>query len=307
MKVLITGADGFIGSNVLEYMLAHTDWEFTCVCSWRHMGNPLNIKPDERLTVVSHDLVGGMPDLGNFDYILHLASESHVDRSIADPVNFIENNVSITLQMLEYARRHPPKVFLQFSTDEVYGAMEHKEWDALLPSNPYAASKAAQEMIAIAYWKTYKVPIVITNSNNIVGKNQDPEKFIPKIAQLIKADKEVTIHTSGGKPGKRYWNAVENVSDAILFILKLTPVVYGPAVDRPDRYSLSGGLELDNLEMAQLVAKILGKDLKYKLLDAEIIRPGYDQFYANTKGRLDNLGWEAPVTLEEGMAWLKSM
>lgn len=309
MRVLITGADGFIGSNVLEYMLDKTDWDFVCICSWRHFGHPLNLKPNPRVEVITHDLVGNVPDLGNFDYILHLASESHVDRSINDPVPFIENNVSSTLQILEYARKHPPKVFLHFSTDEVYGAMEHQEWDILLPSNPYAASKAAQEMIAIAYWKTYKVPVVITNSNNIVGKNQNPEKFLPKIVELINAGEEVTIHTSNGKPGKRYWNAVENVADALLFILKQKPAEYTNTlkaqVDRPDRYALSGGQELDNLQMAGLVAKTLGKELKYRLVDAESIRPGYDEFYAHTEGKLDILGWQAPYTLEEGLQWIK--
>lgn len=315
MRVLITGASGFIGSNVLEYMLEKTDWDFVCLCSWRHRGSPLNIKPNERVEVVTHNLVGTLPDIGEFDYILNLASESHVDRSIEEPVSFIENNISSTLQMLEYARKHTPKVFVQFSTDEVYGAMEHKEWDVLLPSNPYAASKAAQEMIAIAYWKTYKIPLVITNSNNIVGKNQDQEKFVPKIIELIKADKEVMIHTSNGRPGRRYWNPVQNTADALLFILNRKPTLYRDEVkylgveaglaDMPDRYALSGGKELDNLQMAQLIAKILDKELKYKTLDAETIRPGYDEFYAMTEGELDRQGWHAPYTLEEGLSWIK--
>lgn len=311
MRVLISGADGFIGSNVLEYMLEKTDWDFVCLCSWRHHGSPLNIKPSERVEVITHDLVGTIPELGHFDYILNLASESHVDRSIDDPVNFVENNVSSALQMLEYARKQPPKVFVQFSTDEVYGAMEHKEWDILLPSNPYAASKAAQEMIAIAYWKTYKVPVVITNSNNIVGKNQDPEKFVPKIVKLIQSDETVTIHTSNGKPGRRYWNPVQNTADALLFILNQHPQSYMKEVlgykqaNHPDRYALSGGEELDNLEMAQLIAKTLGKQLKYKMIDAESIRPGYDEFYSKTEGELDRRGWQPPFTLEQGLSWVE--
>lgn len=312
-NVLVTGASGFIGSNVLEYLLKKTDWNFTCICSWRHKGNPLNLQPldKNRVKIVTLDLVGGIPDLGDFDYIIHMASESHVDRSISDPLNFIENNVSSTLQLLEYAREHMPEVFILFSTDEVYGAIEHKEWDILLPSNPYAASKAAQEMIAIAYWKTYKIPIVITNSNNIVGKNQDPEKFIPKIAKLINAGAEVTIHTSNGKPGKRYYNPVNNVADALMFILNRVPSVYAndvlmkKQVDRPNRYNLPGGRELDNFEMAQLIADLLGKPLHYKLVDAETIRPGYDTFYAKTSGALEKLGWKPPQTLEQGLQWLK--
>lgn len=303
MRVLISGASGFIGSNVLKYLLANTDWDFVCIASWRHKGNPLFTPPHPRVTMVTHDLRGTIPDLGNFDYILNLASESHVDRSIADPLNFIENNVSSTLQMLEYARRHETAVFLQFSTDEVYGANNHHEWDILLPSNPYSASKAAQEMIAIAYWKTYGVPVVITNSNNIIGPNQDKEKFVPKIVDLIRQDKPVQIHTVKGKPGKRYWNPVENVADAIKFILSLPPIEY-PESDRPDRYSLSGGLELDNLEMATLIAELLNMPLKFELVEAESVRPGYDEFYAKTEGRLEHMGWKPIVSLREGLSWI---
>lgn len=303
-KVLMTGASGFIGSNVLRYMLDKTDWEFVCLASWRHQGSPLRIQPNERVQVITHDLTGIIPDIGDFDYILHLASESHVDRSISDPVPFIENNVSSTLQVLEYARKHPPKVFLLFSTDEVYGAMDHKDWDVLLPSNPYAASKACQEMIAIAYWKAYQVPVAITNSNNIVGPGQDGEKFVPKIIKIISNDEEVTIHTAGGKPGRRHWNPVDNVSDALLFILQHTPSKY-PTATKPDRYGLGGGHELDNLEMAQLIAKLLGKPLKYHTLDGEAVRPGYDASYPKTEGALEALGWTPPLTLEEGLAWVK--
>lgn len=306
MRVLITGASGFIGSGVLKYMLEHTDWEFVALCSWRHHGNPLNLQAQERVTVITHDLIGPIPELGDFDYILNLASESHTERSIADPVPFVENNVSSVLQVLEYARRHVPKVFLQFSTDEVYGAFEHKEWDVLLPGNPYSASKAAQEMIAIAYWRTYGLPIVITNSNNIVGPNQHPEKFVPKLVGLISQDQEVQIHTSSSKPGSRHYNPVQNVADALLFILKREAAIYKAGeVTRPDRYNLPGGDELDNLQMAQLIAKLLDKPLNFKLIDAGGVRPGYDQFYPKTDGVLSSLGWQPPMTLEEGLQWIK--
>lgn len=305
MRVLITGASGFIGGNVLRYMLAHTDWDFTVISSWRHHGSPKNIEPNKRVEVITHDLTGPIPDVGDFDYIFHLASESHVDRSIADPVGFVENNVSAMLQILEYARKHKPRMFLHFSTDEVYGANDHQEWDVLLPSSPYAASKAMEEMLGIAYFKTYYLPIVITNSNNIVGPNQNPEKFVPKLVQLINAGKEVTIHTVNGQPGRRHWNPVENVADALLFISKITPSLY-PQADRPDRYGLGGGHELDNLEMAQLIAKLLGKPLTYNTLEGETVRPGYDASYPKTEGALEKLGWTPPVTLEEGLQWVKS-
>lgn len=304
-RCLLTGADGFVGSNVLKYLLDRTDWGFVCLCSWRHRGNPLNIPLHERVEVIRHDLTGEVPDLGSFTHIVNLASESHVDRSITDPVPFVENNVAIVLQMLEYARRSRPQMFLHFSTDEIYGATGHSSWDVLLPSNPYAASKAAQEMIAIAYWKTYTLPVVLTNSNNIIGPGQNPEKFLPKIIDLIKNDQQVTIHALNGRPGRRHWNPVQNIADALLTILG-QPVSMYPTTDRPDRYALSGGQELDNLEMAQLIAKKLNKDLKYRLVDAESVRTGYDEFYgAATGGMLEALGWTPPLTLEEGLEWVR--
>lgn len=299
MKVLLTGASGFIGSGVLEYLMTRTDWEFTCLCSWKHHGSPLNIKPDRRIEVITHDLTGPIPDLGGFDYILNFASESHVDRSISDPVPFIENNVSSVLQLLEYARKHRPDVFLHFSTDEVYGTVgTHEEWDVLLPGNPYAASKAAQEMITMAYWRSFDVPIVITNSNNIVGKHQHVEKYVPKLIDLISRDQTVTVHTSNGKPGVRYYNSIHNVADAILFILKQPLYLYGND-PRLGRYNLPGGEPLDNLQMAERIARLLGKKLHVEFVDAETIRPGYDDFYPETRGTLLELGWEPPFTLED--------
>lgn len=303
---LMTGASGFVGSNVLAYLLENTDWQFTVISSWKHKGNPLHVPVSNRVEVITHDLTAPIPDIGEFDYIFHLASESHVDRSISDPVSFIENNISITLRILEYAREHKPKLFLHFSTDEVYGAMDHEDWDVLLPSNPYAASKAAQEMIAIAYWKTYKIPLVITNSNNIIGPNQDPEKFVPKIVKLIKQGKRVPIHITNNGPGKRFWNPVENVASALLFITGLDPVRYTKEENvRPDRFSIGGGTELNNFEMAQLVARLLKRPLLHEFVNAEVSRPGYDEFYASVKSELELMGWKPPIAnLEDALLWI---
>lgn len=306
-RVLITGADGFIGSNVLQYLLNNTDWVFTIICSWRHHGSPKNVPISNRVTVITHDLRGPIPDIGNFDYILHLASESHVDRSVQDPVNFVENNISSTLQMLEYARNHKCEKFILFSTDEVYGANKHKDWDLLLPTNPYAASKAAQEVIAISYYNTFKLPIIITNANNIIGENQHPEKFIPKIARLIKAGKTIELHAVHGKYGRRYYNPVINIGSALHFILTKTKVPIANINTKPPRYALVGGQVYDNLQMAKLVAKIMGRELRRKTISPKTVRPAYDAFYDEGSDRLIKLGWKPIQTTEEGLQWLKRM
>jgi dTDP-glucose 4,6-dehydratase len=300
-RVLFTGASGFIGSNVLEYMLERTGWQFVVISSWAHKGNPLLIPKDDRVEVVTHDLQAPIPELGEFDYIINLASESHVDRSISDPETFTRNNIDIMLNVLYYARTHNPEKLLHFSTDEVYGANEHDEWDILEPTNPYSGSKAAQESIALGYAATYKLPLIITNSNNVIGKNQNPEKFVPKVANLIRNDKKVQIHTINGVPGRRYWNPVENVADALIFILGQDYKMNG---NRIPRYGIGGGEELDNLEMAKLVATMLDRKLDYEIVDARSVRPAYDDFYPENMKSLTVAGWLPPLTLVEGLEWL---
>ena len=305
-RVLLTGASGFVGSNVLGYMLEHTDWDFVSISSWRHRGSPLRLQQyadDPRVEIITHDLASPMPDIGDFDYIFNLASESHVDRSIADPVPFVLNNIQVVLELLEYARKHKPKLFIQFSTDEVFGHTDVIS-DVLWPSNPYAASKAAQEVILSAYRKTYGIQAVVTNSNNIIGPNQDPEKFVARIVGQISRGETVKVHVGKNGYGKRVYNPVENVAAALQFLAEHYQPV---AQDAPTpRYGLVGGTQMDNLEMAKLVASVMGKELKYEEVDVFTIRPGYDEQYPGMNDELTKLGFVPPLTLEQGLEWTKS-
>src|SRR5215472_5757316 len=126
---------------------------------------------------------------GAVDFCVNFAAESHVDRSIVEPRRFVLNNVETVITMLDWARQAKPRVFIQFSTDEVYGPAAlghaHGEWAPIVPSNPYSGSKAAQEAIAIAYWRTYGLPIVIVNSMNLFGERQEPEKLIPVVIRQV--------------------------------------------------------------------------------------------------------------------------
>lgn len=307
MKTMLTGCGGLVGSHLLKYLLKNTDHHILCVDSWEHKGQPQNtlnaIKGyEDRVTVITHDLSAQFTDrqkkqFGQVDHILNVASESHVDRSITDPVNFIKNNVNLALTMLEFAREVKPKLFLQFSTDEVYGVApegyNHKEWESHIPSNPYSASKAAQEDIAISYWRTYGVPVVITNTMNIFSDTQDWEKFIPLCVKKILSNEEITIHSYPGatKAGSRFYIHANSVAEAVKFIMD-KPVGMYPKVDRPDRYNIVGDKEVDNLTLALTIANILGKEAKYTLTDAHSQRPGHDVRYALDGTKLANEGWQ---------------
>lgn len=316
-KILLTGASGFAGSHILEHFMVNTDWKVVCIASWKHKGTPERILESEyydpkRIEVITHDLVSPITDqtiyrIGEVDYIVNIASESHVDRSIEDPVPFVKNNVDLVLNMLELARKIQPKKFIQFSTDEVYGVapdgVDHSEWSPIIPSNPYSASKAAQEAIAISYWRTYDVPIVITNTMNLFGERQDAEKYIAQLIRKIENRETVTVHGSKDYIGSRYYLHARNMADAVLFILnKIDPVSYDDGDHTvPERFNIVGDVELNNLELAQTVAGLIGKELNYKLTDFHATRPGHDRRYALDGSKLKNKGWTAPLSFEQSL------
>jgi dTDP-glucose 4,6-dehydratase len=319
-KILITGISGFSGANVLEHVLKNTDWQVVGIASWKHKGTPERIEevlkgnPDwkDRVEIITHDLISPIPEMtkkriGVCDYIINLAAESHVDRSITDPVPFVQNNVNVALHMLEFAREYKPKVFLQFSTDEVYGVapegVNHKEWSPIVPSNPYSASKACQEAIAISYWRTYGVPLILTNTMNLMGQMQDSEKYIAKCLKLISEGKPITVHGTPERIGSRYYLHVRNMADAVLFILNnLPPTPYTDEVDLvPDRYNIVGDIELNNLEVAQKISKHIGRPLKYEFTDFHSTRSGHDRRYALDGTKLRELGWKAPKDFDESL------
>ena len=315
IRLLLTGGAGFIGSHFLEHILVNTGWEVICISSWKHKGTPERIEEvlkgnsvwKNRVTVITHDLESPFTDktkarIGQVDFIVNFAAQSHVDRSIEDPVPFVTNNVNSVLTMLQFAREQKHlKAFIQISTDEVYGAapdgIHHKEWSAILPSNPYSASKACQESLALAYWRTYGVPVVITNTMNNFGEMQDPEKYMALTIRKIKRGECVPVHGKEGDIGSRYYLHARNHADAVLFILTNTvPAKYEYGkVMQPDRYNIVGDIELDNLQVAKAISDILNKPLVHELVDHHTTRPGHDRRYALDGSKLKKLGWKPPV------------
>ena len=317
-RVLLTGASGFFGSHLLRHLLMNTDWDIVCIVSWKHKGTPERIEnawkdlDKERVTIIRHDLEAPLTEqtkkrLGHIDYILNIASNSHVHRSIEDPLPFVIGNVQLVAHMLDLARELKPELFLQFSTDEVYGpapkGINYEEWSTIIPSNPYSASKAAQEAIAISYWRTYDVPVVITNTMNLIGQTQDPEKYPAQLIRKIHNGETVTVHGRVGDIGSRFYLHARNAADAVLFIVNNLPAThYKEDVHMlPDRYNIVGDVELDNLELAHMVARLMGKPLLYELLDFHAARSGHDRRYSLDGGKLKALGWNAPYDFEESL------
>lgn len=335
-RILVTGASGFVGSHFIEDVLKNTDWEIVALVRGKTIGDlhrlietKVGASEGARVTVVACDLRFGInPTLdariGHVDYVCHLAANSHVDRSITHPVEFFEDNVMGTVMLLEWARlrnanasiddprTHFGKIekFLNFNTDEVFGPAPHgydfKEDDRMRPSNPYSGAKMGQFGAGYSYWITFKLPVISTHMMNIFAERQNSEKLVPKTIKKLLADEPMTIHCKieGGAQettdpsivseiGERHWLHARNAANATLFILQ-----HGQP---GEIYNIVGDTELTNLELAQKIAKIMGKELKVKYQDFHSARPGHDRRYALDGSKLKALGWVPPVGFDESL------
>ncbi len=322
IKVLLTGAGGAIGIHMLGHIFTNTDWEVIATDSFRHKGYPdrissmLDEHPDwrTRLTVVTHDLNAPFTDrelkrMGEITYIINLASISDVQASIDDPVPTVRNNVELMLNMLEASRVLKPKTFLHFSTDEVYGPVTldstgHKEWAAIKPSNPYSGSKAAQEAIAFAWWRSFGVPLIITNTMNNFAETQAPSKFPAMIQQKLQKGEAIKIHVSPtGEIGTRHYLHSRNAADAVLYILKNIPAkLHEPnAIDFPERFNICGDQQINNLELVEIISDLMGMEYKTEMVSFHAANPGHDLHYGLDGTKLKEAGWTAPLSFKESM------
>lgn len=311
-NIIITGGAGFIGHHTVEHLIRKTDWNIIIIDKLSYASNGLNklksanLLDNSRIKMFTWDLniplsIGIKQEIGqDINYILHIAAESDVNRSIADPVPFVQNNINSTLYMLEYAKELPNlEKFYMFSTDETRGVPEgnyaFKETDSFNPRNPYSASKAACEMLCMAYANTYKIPVMISEMVNAIGERQHVEKFVPKVIKTLLDDDELIVHAdpTGTIPGSRYYIHARNTADAILFLLDNGSI--------NESYNICTFDEIDNLSMALKIADIVGKPLKYKLVDFHSERAGHDLIYRLDGTKLRNLGWKPPVNFEESL------
>lgn len=310
-KVLITGGCGFIGHHVVEHFLLNTDYEISIIDKLNYASFGLDrlrsipCDKDPRVKVFTTDLSyplsqGLKQELGDVNTIIHMAAESHVDNSIKEPRVFFQNNINGTVEMLEYARELDSlENFFYFSTDEVYGyapdGVDYKEWDRHKPTNPYSAAKSAAENICVAYENTYKIPIMSVNVMNAFGERQHVEKFIPMTIKNILHRNKVLIHSYPNKEraGSRFYIHARNIAEAVLFLTKKGEL--------GEKYNIVGEKEVDNLELAQFIANVIGKPLNYEMVDFHSKRPGHDLRYSLCGEKMNSIGWQIPVGFEEAL------
>tara|TARA_R100001082_G_scaffold109200_1_gene85875 strand:- start:680 stop:1702 length:1023 start_codon:yes stop_codon:yes gene_type:complete len=312
-RVLITGGAGFIAHHLIGQILKTTDWEIISLDRLDYSGNlnrlhdiMLTFDPGvrKRLKIVHHDLKAELnplvrSEIGNVDYVLHLAAGSHVDRSIDYPMEFVMDNVVGTATILDYAKDLDNlERFIYFSTDEVFGpapdGIKYEENDRYNSTNPYSATKAGAEELAVAFENTYGLPVYITHTMNVFGQRQHPEKFIPMCIKKARDGEPITIHSDKTKtiPGSRHYIHAEDVSNAILFLLNnniSNEPTWGGA--KCPKFNIVGAQELNNLELAQIIAQAQGKELIYEMVDFHSSRPGHDLRYALSGEKMKQLGW----------------
>jgi len=309
--VLVTGGAGFIGSNFVKFLLRERDgWKVTNVDALTYSGNLENlsdIEKDPRYRFVHADITDAAKMdrlVAECDMVVHMAAESHVDRSIIDSTPFVTTNILGTQVLLDAARKAGGKRFVHVSTDEVYGSLpldkpelRFTESSSFAPNSPYAASKAASDLLVRAAFKTFGLPVNITRCSNNFGAYQFPEKVIPLFVTNLIEGKQVPLYGDG--LNVRDWIHVDDHCEAVLAVLER---------GRPGEvYNIGGDNERSNLELTHSILDLMGKGREFIKPVAD--RPGHDRRYAidPTKTRTE-LGWRPsrsawPSALESTVRW----
>ncbi|ATB48870.1 dTDP-glucose 4,6-dehydratase [Corallococcus macrosporus] len=304
MNVLVTGGCGFIGSNLVKYLRRERPaWTVVNLDKLTYAGNLENLAELEgdprhvfiRGDIGNRELVEHLMSVHAIDAVMHLAAESHVDRSILGPEVFVTTNVLGTQQLLEASRARGVKRFLMVSTDEVYGSLgptgAFTESSPLQPSSPYSASKTSADLVALAYHHTFKLDVVVTRCSNNYGRYQFPEKLIPLMVVNALHDKPLPVYGDGGNV--RDWLHVEDHCQALLLALEK-----GRA---GEVYNIGGGAERRNLDIVKAILGLVGKP--DSLIQYVKDRPGHDRRYAIDPSKVRaELGWTPAHTFEQGLA-----
>ncbi len=307
MKMLITGGAGFIGSNFISYMLKkHPDYEYVCLDSLTYAGNIKNIEaalslPNFRFakgSISDRDYVNALFEKEKFDIAVNFAAESHVDRSIENPGIFVETNVMGTLCLLDACRKYGIKRFHQISTDEVYGDLPLDRPDLFFTeetpihtSSPYSSSKAGADLLALAYYRTYGLPVTVSRCSNNYGAYQFPEKLIPLMIAKALRDEPLPVYGQG--LNVRDWLHVDDHCRAVDLIIHNGR--------DGEVYNVGGHNEKQNIQVVKIILDRLGKP--YDLINYVADRAGHDLRYAIDPSKISaELGWLPEIDFETGIA-----
>jgi dTDP-glucose 4,6-dehydratase len=305
IKILITGGAGFIGSNFVHLMLRkHPEYKIVVLDNLSYAGRKENLQDVwDKITFIKGD-IRNKEDvekaMNGCEEVVHFAALTHVDRSIIEAGEFIQTDVFGTFNLLEAAKKFGIKKFLYISTDEVYGSTRNssfKETDNLNPRNPYAASKAAADLLCQSYFETYGLPILITRSSNNYGSRQHPEKFIPKATIYTLLGKKIPVYGKG--ENIRDWLYVEDNCEAIDMVLQKGKI--------GEIYNIAGKQELQNITIVKTILNMLNKS--EEIIEFVKDRPGHDFRYSLDISKIEKLGWKPKINFEDGIkktiSWYK--
>ena len=304
MNILITGGCGFIASNFINHLCdKYPQYNIYNIDALYYCADEKNVLPHKNYKFIkgninSVDLVNHVLNEYNITHILHFAAQSHVDNSFSTPLQYTQDNILGTHNLLECVRHYGKiELFVHVSTDEVYGESQldekpKDEMSILCPTNPYAASKAGAELIVNSYLHSFKLPIIITRGNNVYGPRQYPEKLIPKFIQLLKEDKKTTIHGDG--KSLRSFLYISDVCEAFDLVFHKGTV--------GEIYNIGTKIEYSVMWITKLLVKLIKKEdniTKYVLYVKD--REFNDKRYFINYDKLKALGWEPTIGIEEGM------
>jgi len=308
MALLITGGCGFIGSGFINYYFSKVDTVIVNIDAMYYCAREMNvsetIRQSERYKFVngnicSADLIRHILKQYDVKKVIHFAAQSHVQNSFDDSLQFTKDNILGTHVLLEECRKHGIELFVHVSTDEVYGESmleetEKTEASVLCPTNPYAATKAAAELISRSYYHSYNMPIIITRGNNVYGPNQYPEKIIPKFIKLLKDNKPVTIQGDGSNI--RSFLHVTDVARAFESVLNHGVIgeIYNLGADPDEEYTVMNVAK-------RLIEAITGHGEIEDWIEFIPDRPFNDKRYFISNDKLKKLGWSAQITFEKGL------
>lgn len=300
MKILVTGATGFIGSVFIRKLIRDTDYQITAFARNTNQKNLNRVDfLGNRVQLVYGDLLGDISGLcEGIDFVVNFAAKTFVDHSIRDVSPFVETNTIGTMRLLEEAKRCAVKRFIQISTDEVYGSIKegaYTEDAPLNPTNPYSAAKAGADCLAIAYAHTFGLHTIITRTENNYGEMQHPQKVIPTFIKKVLDNELLPVYGDGSHV--RQWLYVEDHCEAVLALLQAENVNPGEV------FHVAGNQELSNLELARMILSILSKPEMIKFIDDKGIRPGHDWRYALDCSKIkERIGWQAKTNLIDGIS-----